>query len=81
MADATTFAPDSPANHPDPTGAQYAAQMRARGYKQVTRWVLDLSNPEVLAEYRRQRVALAEHQRKHPEELLELTAEDLEGWV
>jgi len=81
MADATTFATENPATLHDPVSPEFAAQMRAKGYKQVTRWVLDLSNPTVLAEYKRQRAALTEHQRKHPEELIELTEEDLEGWA
>jgi len=67
--------------HPAEDTEEYAAQMRAKGFKQVTRWVLDLSNPTVLAEYKRQIASLAEHQRQRPEELIELTEEDVEGWV
>ncbi len=58
-----------------------AAEMRSKGYKQVTRWVLDLSNPVVLEEHKRQLALLAEHQRNHPDELIELAEEDVEGWV
>ncbi len=66
---------------PPATDEAFAAEMRSKGYKQVTRWVLDLSNPAVLAEYKRQRAVLNEHHRNHPEELIELTEEDVEGWV
>jgi hypothetical protein len=43
--------------------------------------VLDLSHPVVLEEHKRQLALLAEHQRNHPDELIELTEEDVEGWV
>ena len=62
--------------------------LRASGLRPVTRWVLDLRKPEVLAEYQRQRAALAEHIRANPEAEAEywreaevLQAEAEEGWV
>jgi predicted secreted Zn-dependent protease len=42
--------------------------------------VPDTSNPAFKAEYRRQMAGLSAHQRAHPEELIELTPEDVEGW-
>ena len=77
-----TFAYPSeiPVKRPDQTDEEFAAEMHSRGFRQMTRWVPDLSNPAVLEEYKRQFRQLAEHQRKHPDELLELTAEDVAGW-
>jgi hypothetical protein len=55
--------------------------MRAKGYKRVVRWVPDLTNPTFVEQRQRDLQALAEHQRAHPDELIELTADDVKGWV
>jgi hypothetical protein len=81
MATALTHPIESTDKLPPETDEAFAAEMRAKGYKQVTRWVLDLSNPTVLSEYKRQRAVLNEHYRTHPDELIELTEDDVEGWV
>jgi hypothetical protein len=62
------------------TDVQFAEEMRARGYKRVTRWVLDISNPKVLAEYKRQLEKLAKHQRKEGVPDFFPPDEDLPGW-
>jgi predicted secreted Zn-dependent protease len=69
-----------PTKRPDQTDEEFAALMQSLGYRQVTRWVPDTSNPAFKAEYRRQLAGLSAHQRAHPEELIELTPEDVEGW-
>jgi hypothetical protein len=81
MANTLTLPAESGANGFDQNDREFAAEMRAKGYKPVTRWVLDLSNPVVLENYKQQLAKLAEHQRAHPEELIELTEEDTAGWV
>jgi hypothetical protein len=60
--------------------------LRASGLRQVTRWVPDTRNPEFVAEYRRQAMALAESSRANPEREAEYwkCAEAVqadEGWV
>jgi len=58
-----------------------AAEMRAKGYKRVVCWVPDLANPTFAEHRKRDLQALVEHQRAHPDELIELTADDVKGWV
>ena len=41
----------------------------------------DLANPTFVEQRKRDLQALAEHQRAHPDELIDLTAEDVKGWV
>lgn len=65
---------------PGQTDEDFAEEMRARGYKQVTRWVLDLENPKVLAEYKRQLEKLAEHQRREGVPDFFPPDEDIPGW-
>ena len=60
---------------------EFAAEMRAKGYKRVVRWVPDPENPTFAEQRKRDLQALAEHQRAHPNELIELTADDVQGWV
>lgn len=60
---------------------EFAAAMRAKGYKRVVRWVPDPSNPTFVEQRKRDLEALAEHQRAHPEELIEITEDDVKGWV
>ena len=60
---------------------EFAAEMRAKGYKRVVRWVPDLTNPTFVEQRQRDLQALAEHQRAHPDELIELTADDVKGWL
>ena len=55
--------------------------MRAKGYKRVVRWVPDPENPTFAEQRKRDLQALAEHQRAHPNELIELTPDDVQGWV
>ena len=55
--------------------------MRAKGYRQVTFWVSDLRNPEVVAEIRREVRAL----KKHPSSqdgnvFLDASLAEIEGW-
>jgi hypothetical protein len=81
MANALTLPAGGTTPGSDRNDQEFAAEMRAKGYKQVTRWVLDLSNPAVLESYKQQLAKIAEHQRTHPGELIELTEEDVAGWV
>lgn len=69
-----------PTKRSDQTEEEFAAEMRAKGFRQVTRWVPDMKNSAIAEEYERQLSVLAEHQRSHPEELIELTEEDVAGW-
>ena len=60
--------------------------LRARGLRPVTRWVPDTRNPEFVAEYRRQRKAIADHARANPESEAEFwegayAVQADEGWV
>jgi hypothetical protein len=70
----------APTKKPEQTDEEFAAQMHAMGFRQITRWVPDVTNPLVAEEYKRQVRELSAHQRAHPEELIELTPEDVEGW-
>jgi hypothetical protein len=81
MADTLTSSKESSSTVAPQAYEEAAAEMRSKGYRRVTRWVLDLSHPVVLEEHKRQLALLAEHQRNHPDELIELTEEDVEGWV
>jgi len=49
---------------------EFAAEMRAKGYKRVVRWVPDPENPTFVEQRKRDLQALAEHQRAHPDELI-----------
>jgi hypothetical protein len=69
-----------PAKRPGQTDEEFAGEMRSMGLRKVECWVPDLSNPNVLEEYERQLRKLAEHQRRHPDELIALSGEDLAGW-
>jgi len=60
--------------------------LRANGLRPVTRWVPDTRNPEFVAEYRRQVLALAESARANPEREAEYwkwaeAVQADEGWV
>ena len=82
MRDApTTAATPSPRTAALKLRREFAAEMRAKGYKRVVRWVPDLSNPTFAEQRKRDLQALAEHQRAHPYELIELTVDDVKGWV
>ena len=82
MRDATTTAV-TPSQRADALKLrrEFAAEMRAKGYKRVVRWVPDLANTTFAEQRKRELQALAEHQRAHPDELIELTADDVKGWV
>ena len=58
----------------------FQAEMRAKGYKRVVRWVLDTSNPVFATEYKRQLDAIAAHQRKHGAKDFFPPEEDVPGW-
>jgi hypothetical protein len=60
---------------------EFAAEMRAKGYKRVVRWVPDPENPTFAEQRKRDLQVLAEHQRAHPNDLIELTADDVQVWV
>ena len=79
MAHAVT-SPEKIGRRPGQTEREFAEEMRAKGYKQVTRWVLDMSDPTVLAEYKRQLAKLAEHQRKDGVRDFFPPEEDVPGW-
>ena len=82
MRDATTTAAAPPARDSIvKRRREFAAEMRAKGYKRVMRWVPDPENPTFVEQRKRDLQALAEHQRAHPDELIELTDEDVKGWV
>jgi hypothetical protein len=44
---------------PREKAARYRAAMRAKGYRQVTRWVIDTRDPAMRAEIARQMAAIA----------------------
>jgi hypothetical protein len=71
---------EAPVKRSDQTDEEFAAEMRAKGYRLVSRWVPDMTNPAVAEDYKRALRKLAEHQHKHPEELIDLTDEDVAGW-
>ena len=60
---------------------EFAAEMRAKGYKRVMRWVPDPENPTFAEQRKRDLQALVEHHRAHPNDLIELTADDVQVWV
>ena len=82
MRDATTTAATSSARAAAlKRRRELAVEMRAKGYKRVVRLVPDLANPTFAEQRKRDLQALAEHQRVHSDELIELTPDDVKGWV
>ena len=49
--------------------AKHRAEMRAKGYRLKQMWVPDLNDPAFIAEIERANRAIAEFERKHPEEV------------
>jgi Protein of unknown function (DUF3018) len=48
--------------------AKHRAEMRAKGYRLRQRWVVDMDNPAVRERIRQECEAVAEFERKHPDE-------------
>jgi Protein of unknown function (DUF3018) len=57
--------------------AKHRAEMRAKGYKLKQRWVIDINDPAVRLRIREECTAIAEWERRNPDEVAwmeELTA-------
>jgi hypothetical protein len=59
---------------------EFAAEMRAKGFKRVVRWVPDPANPTFAVQFKRDMEALGEFQRTHGAVDFLPPEEDLPGW-
>lgn len=54
--------------------------MRAKGYKLKQRWVIDMDDPDVRKRIRRECEAIAEFERKYPEDVAWLNEWSAHAW-
>ena len=59
----------------------FAAEMRAKGYRRKTMWVIDTRRPGFEEEMRRQCSVIAEHDRQWRLEHPDAHPDEIPGWV
>ena len=60
---------------------EFAAEMREKGYRRKTMWVIDTRRPGFVEEYRRGLAAIAEHDRQWRLENPDAHPDEIPGWV